>query len=426
MPLRRAGFHALLLALGLALISLVLPHARAGAVDAPFAGPAPVAAGTSAANIPLNGAQKRIMVRWVARSTGTLSALHLRLQANGSACRLDGKTGYGAGNGGSWHATTHPVLPDGRPDQGITLATQDFRPCDGPLAVVDARQGIVRLAMQLAVKQGAEYATVLRNDDPAPTTNYTSANFLYTATGILGANARNERSPLAPDSYYGLDPRELVGYSVDSGRTWALPGGPYGAPGGRNFLPTYLQEYADGSIGGQPFYYAATPSTAPRTMVFGNIRHTWVIRELGAWTRSQGAGTLSLSVNGRVITTVPVSGIGMLRVPISPVTVAPGQVVRVTATGLTIQNIVADTAWGRLIGMHLATTPWKVDGERNFSHAAPVYALPAYDAAPPASSPPPITGSGAPSPTGNTQTPVPAHRPSRRHRRTWHTERVFG
>ena len=354
--------------------------------------PAPVAAGDSAANIDLNSAQREVLVRWVARSTGTLRALHLRIQADGSACRQSGSTGYGLGNGGSWLVTTHPVLADGRPDMDTTLATQEFRPCEATTAVADVRQGVVRLAMGIDVARGTEYATVIRNTDPSPAANYTSTNFLYTKTGILGANGRNERSALAPDAYYGLDPRELVGYSHDGGHSWALPGGPYGAPGGRSFLPTYLQEYAGGQIAGQPYYYAAAGSTADRTMLFANFHRPWTIRELGAYTRTAGSGTLTLTVDGHQVASATVSGAGMLRAAISPVTVSPGQTVRVTASGLTIQNIVADTAWGRLMGLHLASTPWKVEGEPNFSQAAPVYALPAPDgpeeASPPATPPP--------------------------------------
>src|SRR5918997_1523232 len=84
---------------------------------------APVAAGSSAANIQLSGANKRVVMRWVARSTGTMRALHLRIQADGSTCRLSGKTGYGLGNGGTWKVTTHPVLADGRPDTTRTLTS---------------------------------------------------------------------------------------------------------------------------------------------------------------------------------------------------------------------------------------------------------------------------------------------------------------
>jgi hypothetical protein len=401
--------------------SLFLATQSSSAIAATASGlPAPVAAGNSAANIPLDGAGKRVMVRWVARSTGTLSALHLRIQANGSACRLDGNTGYGLGNGGGWQLTTYRVLPDGRPDEARPLASQRFRPCEAPLQVSDVRQGVVRIAMPLEVQRGTEYATVIRNDDPDAAHNYTSANFLYTNTGIIGANGRNERDPNAPDAYYGLDARELVGYSQDGGRTWSLPGGPYGFPGGRNFLPTYLQEYADGQITGQPYYYTTRATTSPRTVVYPNIGRRWTIRELGAYTAAPGAGTLTLRIDGRPSTTVPVTGPGMLRASIAPTTINPGQTVTVTATDLSIANIVADDAWGYLAGMYRSGAPWRVQDEPNLTQAAPVYALPAYGSAaaetaappPPVITPPPPPVTGV-TPPGTSSPPPPAGSPAK-------------
>ena len=373
MALRRT--RSVVLALVLAAAALTSSAAPAAALQAP------VASGTSAGNIPLNSASKAVVMRWVARGTGNLTALHMRLAADGSQCRLNGRTGYGLGDGGSWQVTTHPVLPDGRPDPSRTLAAQELRPCSAPLADVDVRQAILRLRMGVRVVRGAEYATVIRNGDAAPERNFTSLNFLYTSTGLVGANARNERSATAPDAYYGLDPRELVGYSRDGGRSWSLPGGPYGLPGGRNFLPTYLQEFADGRVTGQPYYYTAAASTAVRTMVFRNIKRPWKIRELGAFTAQPGQGTLTLSVDGTKRASVAVSGPGMIRARIPTTTIKPGQTVRVTSSGLSIQNIAADTAWGLLGGLNLGSAPWKVDGQPNWSHAAPVYALPAPDAA---------------------------------------------
>jgi hypothetical protein len=359
----------------------VLVMALAVTVAAPSAAsalPAPVAAGDSAANIPLNAAGKRVVMRWVARTTGTMRALHLRIEAAGASCRLTGRTGYGLGNGGSWRVTTHPVLPDGRPDTTRTLSSYETRPCQAAVSVVDVVQGVARIPMTLAVVKGAEYATVVRNTDSQPSLNYTSTNFLYTSTGIVGANGRNERSRYAADAHYGLDPRELVGFSRDAGLTWSLPGGPYGLPGGRNFLPTYLQEFADGKVAGQPYYYTAAASTADRTMVFQNVKSDWTIRELGAWSLREGSGTLTLTVDGTQRARVWVSGAGMLRAAIPAVTVTAGQVVKVTSSGLSIQNIVADSAWGRIAGLHLASKPWYVENQTNYSHAAPVYALPAY------------------------------------------------
>jgi hypothetical protein len=340
--------------------------------------PAPVAAGTSAANIALTGHDKWTVMRWVARSTGTLSALHMRIQADGSVCRLNGRTGYGGGNGGDWTVTTHPVRADGSPDTSRTLASQKFRPCGGPLEIVNVVEGVVRLRMGIGVVRGTEYATVIRNTDPLPAQNYSSPNFLYTSTGLVGANARNERSASAPDAHYGLDPRELVGYSRDGGQTWSLPGGPYGLPGGRNFLPTYLQEFEGGRITGQPYYYAPATTGGSRTMTFQNIKRDWTIQELGAFTAKPGEGTLTLTVDGVRRAVANVTGPGMLRARIDPVTVRPGQTVKVTASGLSIQPIVADTAWGRLMGFYLPSTPWTADGGSSWSSAAPVYALPAY------------------------------------------------
>jgi hypothetical protein len=337
---------------------------------------APLAAGTSAGNIKLSSSQTRVMVRWVARATGTLDALHLRIQADGAACRQSGKTEYGLGDGGSWRVTTSPVLADGRPDDATTLRTDQLRPCQAPTRVVDLRQGVVRLPMGIAVKRGTEYATVIGNDDPDPANNYTSINFLFTSFGLVGANGRNERSMDAQDAYYGLDPRELVGYSLDSGRSWALPGGQYGARGGRSFLPTYLQEYSDGQVTGQPYYYATTASSAKRTMAFRSLRRPWTIRALGTFTSYPTKGTLVLTVDGHERARVALAGKGMLRSPITPVTVPIGQTVEVTASGLTIQDVVADTAWGQLAGLLSDGAPWRLEGAANRSEAAPIYALP--------------------------------------------------
>jgi hypothetical protein len=343
--------------------------------------PAPFAAGNSAANMTLSGSDAWVLVRWVARASGTLAALHLRIQADGARCRRSGRTGYGRGSGGSWRVSTHPVRPDGLPDTRRELAAYEFRPCAAPRAVVDVRQGIARVPMRLALRAGDERATIIRNTDPVPSENFTSTNFLHLDDGVRGANGRNERSARAGDAFYGLDPRELVGYSSEGGRSWTVPGGQYGERGGRDFLPTYVQEFSDGRVAGQPYYYASAAARGDRTMRFAPARRRWVVRGLGAYTPERGTGTLALTVNGRPRARATVSGRGLLRTAIAPVTVEAGQVVRVTASGLTLQDVVADTAWGRLVGLHTASAPWRLEGQQDFSRAAPVYPLPAPPAA---------------------------------------------
>ena len=338
--------------------------------------PAPIAGGSSAGNMALNGRSKWVLVRWVARASGRLWRLQLRIQADGSSCRRDGGTGYGGGNGGTWRATTHPVLPNGRPDMAHTLASTKFHPCSSKRSLVNVRQGVVRLPLHLTVGRGQEYATVIRNRARHARRNFTSINFLYSSDGILGANGRNERSPNAPDAYYGLDPRELVGYSLNGGRRWRLPGGQYGHPHGRNFLPTYVQQYRNGPVAGQPYYYTSGTSQSSRTMVFQNVRQDWQIRALGAFATGRATGTITLLVDGTPRATVPVSGTGILRAGIAPLVVRPGQTVKVTATGLAINDVAADSAWATLLGMGRSDAPYYLEGGRP-DEAAPVYPLPA-------------------------------------------------
>src|SRR5207244_12680511 len=160
------------------------------------------------------------LVREGAKASGGAGRPRPRPQGEGARRRRDGGTGYGGGNGGTWRATTHPVLPNGRPDMAHTLASTKFHPCSSKRSLVNVRQGVVRLPLHLTVGRGQEYATVIRNRARHARRNFTSINFLYSSDGILRANGRNERSPNAPDAYYGLDPRELVGYSLNGGRRW--------------------------------------------------------------------------------------------------------------------------------------------------------------------------------------------------------------
>jgi hypothetical protein len=228
--------------------------------------------------------------------------------------------------------------------------------------------------MRLPVHQGDEYATVVANAGPSPSANYTSVNFLYTSGALVGANARNERDRKATDAYYGLDPRELVGYTTDGGGSWALPGGPYGQPAGRNFLPTYIQQYSDGTVAGQPYYYTGDVAQN-KTMAFGPVSAPWTIRGLGAFTPTPSRGTLVLTIDGTPRATAGVSGIGMLRAPVGPITVPAGHTVAVTARGIPVPNVIADTTWGELMGMNRPTWPWHLVDESDFSAAAPIYPL---------------------------------------------------
>ena len=322
------------------------------------------AAGDSAANIPLSSERQRVLLRWVARRSGRLKALHLQVKVEGR--------GYAAGSGGLLRATTHPVLPDGRPNLRTVLAADRFSPRGRESG------GAVAVRLGIYVRAGQEFATVIRNDAPSPSSDFFSANFLYAKAGVLGTNGRNERHSAATDRYYGLDARELVGYSRDGGDTWLLPGGPYGPHGGKAFVPTYVQQFATGPSDGQ-FYYYSHPVHGSVRMVYPNAPRT-TITHLAAYTSDPGSATVVLAVNGTRRRAVRMSGEGFLLRPITPVNVPAGATVTLTTMagpgGLALSQGFADSKWVHLVGLGRRHT-WYLESSPDT--AVPLFPLPAWN-----------------------------------------------
>src|SRR4051812_23335792 len=98
----------------LALAALLAAPAHAGATV--------FAAGDSAANIALDGAQKRVLLRWVAPRDGVVTRIWMHIKTEGSRCRA-GRAGYAAGSGGRWSLTTYAVTAGGQPDLQRPLAS---------------------------------------------------------------------------------------------------------------------------------------------------------------------------------------------------------------------------------------------------------------------------------------------------------------
>lgn len=342
---RRIRLGMLLGAVAVVLVSLTLLRGadEEPAYEVPFAG------GDSAANVPLDDAGHWVMLRHVAGRDGDLARLYVHVKVEGSAaCPLKGRSGYAAGTTGRWLVTTHPVAADGTPELERELAREEVVPCD------DHQQESLGIDQRLTVREGQELATVFRNIDPRPTRNWASLNFLYRREGVLGANGRNERSAEAADSHYGLDPRETVGYSTDGGRSWAVPGGPYGATDGTtSFLPTYIHEYSDGEHEGQAYYTSAALS-GPVRMVYPDLGGGARISAIGAYASGPGEGEVRLLVDGRERASVHLEGAGVLRKEIDPLDVAEGATVSLETIagpgGLDLSAQYGDAVWAGLAG----------------------------------------------------------------------------
>jgi hypothetical protein len=321
-------------------------NAPAPVAHGPAFGPAPFAVGDSAGNIPLDSPAVRILIRWVPTRSGVVRQFHTRIKLEGAACATDDE-GYGAGDGGTLEAWTFRVRPDGQPT-GRALRHVKVQPC----ALADS--GTIALPLDLRVREGREYATVFRNAHEDAEGNYFSLNFLFSHAGLTGANSRNERRTNANDSFYGLDPRELAGYSTDEGRTWQLPGGPYGGRDGRAFLPSYLLEWRNGTYSGQPYYYSFEAG-GESAMTFRAGSRAWTISALGAYVAEQSAARVDLHVDGQLQAQAVLRGDGHIRARIPPVTVPPGSTVTVVTEagqgGLALRQLFADDLWETRLGL---------------------------------------------------------------------------
>ena len=166
---------------------------------------------------------------------------------------------------------------------------------------------------------------MVRNVDLGPGCQLLLVEFLSAKSGVAGANGPTAQ-PAAADAFYGLDPREPFGYSVDAGANVAAPRGPLRRQQGAAFVHTYIQEYADGTTAGSPTT-GPPPESGPDHHglpagpgpVDGSTgwAHTSTSRAAGSSSSRWTAWSARATLTGR----------GFLRAKIAPVTVAAGQTV---------------------------------------------------------------------------------------------------
>src|SRR5215210_1922322 len=139
----------------------------------------------------------------------------------------NGRIDYGHGNGGILRARLVPIKADGTPDLAKVLGEETFRPVErykqtkAEFAIGD-RAGMVyaRFGSGVALQSGTPYWLIYQNLDPDPKMNYVSFNSPVVKDSESGPNGRNTLDPAAPGAIMGLDPREVVSWSWDSGATW--------------------------------------------------------------------------------------------------------------------------------------------------------------------------------------------------------------
>lgn len=313
----------------------------------------------SAGNVALRETYRWVAMRIVARHTGILTSLHLKL-------RTTGGSSYAGGTGGIGRFELRWADDGGYPDlttEGL-MATQDIvisAPVAGEYLETTWTQNM---------RAGQEYFLVVHNVDGAPDTNYFSLNFgAATATiAPLGATGRNERNPGALDSYYSLDPREAVFKSLDSGITWWI----------NYMVPTYFEEYSGDSFkSGQPFY-TCYPCTGQVTQTFKSFVGSRMIEAVGCYFCSGGGSTLIDVITNdgggdTIVQTASLmsSGAGHVRTMLSsPVYLSSGWTLKLRARsigtgGADIRAVSADDAMATAAGLGTGYDFWLEDNAIN-------------------------------------------------------------
>jgi hypothetical protein len=137
-----------------------------------------------------------------------------------------GRTDYAHGNGGTIRARLVPMKADGTPNLGTVLAQDTYNPVARYKEVmaqypIGDRAGMVYSNFNgVTLQAGRPYFVVYQNIHARPDLNYVSYNSPVVKDSEAGPNATNTLDPNARGAIAGLDPREAVAWSLDTGASW--------------------------------------------------------------------------------------------------------------------------------------------------------------------------------------------------------------
>jgi hypothetical protein len=346
-----------------------------------------------------------------------------------------GRIDYGHGNGGEVRARIVTMNADGTPNLGNVLAQDTFYPVDRYKQTkaefqIGDRAGMVYSRFGgVALTAGTPYWVIYQNIDPNPAMNYVSYNSPVVKDSESGPNGRNTLDPNATGAIMGLDPREVVAWTWNSGTSWTWGrevggGGPF-IPGDYvgsltsddgTRLPWYAwQETGETKLRSNQPFMSYPDNAGSFTVRFTDVpRHT-VLTNAGGYApigSNVGVVTVTNTRTGQSGKTAAL-GSGIRRGALDqPVTVEAGDTYEVTNSGtvwkeqgdnfLLSMGIVGPSA------VHAQTIGQNNDQAELFAGPHPYYEAPA-GTTPPAVTPAPVVS--APVPTAPAPTPTPKHRP---------------
>ena len=195
------------------------------------------------------------------------------------------------------------------------------------------------------IPAGIPHFVTYQNVHPDPRNNFIALQSPTVAEPVAGPNGRNTLDPNAHGAVNGLDPREAVAWSLDSGASWgwgrAVGGGPI--PGDYTMggddavrLPWYAWQESSGAAlqANQP-YYAYTARGSFTLRVKSSPKAT-TLTEAGGYAPSGGSVGVVTVKNVRTGATGRTAslGSGLMKGALSPpVAIAAGDTYEISNTG---------------------------------------------------------------------------------------------
>lgn len=198
----------------------------------PTAGSIPISPAGNLGQFNLSSPSYEIAVRFVMSENVSIDRWYYAMNAEGADC-VDGRDGYGAGNGGIEHGRLVEVDQQTGLPTDTVLGAEQVNGCDAheraqrEFGLTATHQVHYVQFPPVALQAGRMYAFVLSNVDPNPgdgkgssNGNHTSANLNFADLDDMGPHGRNTLDANATGAAYGLDPRATTLWSADSGATW--------------------------------------------------------------------------------------------------------------------------------------------------------------------------------------------------------------
>ena len=282
----------------------------------------------------------------------TIDRWYFSVNGEGATC-VSGRTGYGAGNGGTWFGRIVTVNQATGLPTSTVLASESVNGCTAHSRAISefglstTHQSHWVQFSPITIQPNTMYAFLLSNTHSSPgsggsasTGNHMSPNLNFAELDDMGPNGENTLDPQAPGAMYGYSPRETTMWSPDGGSTWRFGDqvGWYqlGSGRGRMWVVGYRISGGNGVAHGWPYMNWPSDTTSGITVTFTNIPSAVTITQAGGCNDGSaniGVITVRNTTTGQQSTTSSLGSGRQVGTLASPVTVAAGESYRISASG---------------------------------------------------------------------------------------------